>query len=38
MGNRSGRARSQEEMKKTLAVIAKTPGVKKVVNYGHVRP
>lgn len=33
-----GRARSQEEMKKTLAVIAKTPGVKKVVNYGHVRP
>jgi osmotically-inducible protein OsmY len=33
-----GRARSDEEMKKTLAVIAKTEGVKKVVNYGHVRP
>lgn len=33
-----GRARSSEEMKKVLEVISRTPGVKKVVNYGYVRP
>ncbi len=33
-----GRARSSEEMKKLLSVIAKTEGVKKVVNYGYVKP
>jgi osmotically-inducible protein OsmY len=33
-----GRARSGEEMKKLLSVIAKTEGVKKVVNYGYVKP
>ncbi len=33
-----GRARSQEEMKKLLTVISRTPGVKKVVNYGYVKP
>ena len=33
-----GRARSQEEIKKVLSVISRTPGVKKVVNYGYVKP
>jgi hyperosmotically inducible protein len=33
-----GRARSSEEMKKVLDVTSRTPGVKKVVNYGYVKP
>jgi hyperosmotically inducible protein len=33
-----GRARSQEELKKTLQVARKTAGVRKVVNYIDVRP
>lgn len=33
-----GRARSSEEMKKVLDVVSRTEGVKKVVNYGYVKP
>jgi hyperosmotically inducible protein len=33
-----GRARSQGEMTKALSVIRETKGVKKVVNYGYVKP
>lgn len=33
-----GRARSQGEMNKALSVIRETKGVKKVVNYGYVKP
>jgi hyperosmotically inducible protein len=33
-----GRARSQGEMNKALAVVRETKGVKKVVNYGYVKP
>jgi osmotically-inducible protein OsmY len=33
-----GRARSGEEMKKVLDVVSRTEGVKKVVNYGYVKP
>lgn len=33
-----GRARSGEEMKKVLDVVSRTPGVRKVINYGYVKP
>jgi hyperosmotically inducible protein len=33
-----GRARSKGEMNKALSVIRETKGVKKVVNYGYVKP
>lgn len=33
-----GRARSQEELNKTVATVKETEGVKKVVNYAVVRP
>ena len=33
-----GRARSTEELKKTLSATRKTDGVKKIINYVEVRP
>jgi len=33
-----GRARSQGEMNKALSVVRETKGVKKVINYGYVKP